>query len=1045
MILFFIFIQTSILCSSQTFFFDNYGTEQGLESSKVFSIIQAKDDHIWLGTKAGVSKFDGISFQNFTIENGLARGGVRVIYEDKDGILWFGHEGGGITRYNGKGFDSIYITDTLPELNITSITYDPKGYLWVSTFVDGVYKILNPKGDVKKIKYEHYKGNRLSDRIFSSLLTSEGTLYFVTDAGVKKYLPENNTFQTYVPKGLDTYFAISLVFEDSQKNLWFGTYNGGLYKLNNETGIFRYFDIKDGLATNWITSITEDNQGNIWTGHWDPEESGGITRIDRNGTIRVFNISNGLHDNKIWCIKADKEGNILIGTTDHGLDIFKGEQFISFTTSDGLINNQVWAIAEDDKKQLWFGTNGGISVYNTVNNTFSHYNQDNSHISNQISYIKKDKNNDFWIGTRDQGIIHYSVKENRFFIYKELNQNFLNSYIHGEVQAMDIDRNNVLWIGTIEGLYSYYIDKREIRKSLRQTDGLPSNDITALYVDSGDTLWAGTNMNGLVQITSAGIKAISAIGKLTPKCITEDRDHNLWIGTANHGVIQLHGESVIRYTIHEGLLSNLINLINVDDKNNIYIGTNRGINKIIVGKNKVYTYTKKSGFTGIETRNNATTKDHEGKLWFGTINGVMSYNPMYERKSTIEPLTHINAMLVNGESRQIKHKLRLSHTEKQITFQYSSICLTDPDAIKYKIMLEGWESEWNDIGTQNSINYSLPPGNYTFKVIARNNEGIWNSHPQTVSFVILAPVYQQGWFIVSVILLIAVIIFAYIKIREKSLLREKRVLESKVQERTLALSSANEQLALRNKDITDSIKYAKRIQFAILPPDILFADTFILFKPKDIVSGDFYWLTSHAGKEFMAAVDCTGHGVPGAFMSFIGHTSLNKLVIEHGIMEPAQILNRLNEEVASTLHQKGEEIVNDGMDIALICYDPSKEELQYAGAFNPLLILRKNDLIEVKANRFAIGRSTGKEKEFTNHRIKLEKNDIIYLFTDGYSDQFGGPEGKKFKSINFKELLISIASESIEKQREILDSSFENWKGNHDQIDDVLVMGRKFS
>ena len=210
---------------------------------------------------------------------------------------------------------------------------------------------------------------------------------------------------------------------------------------------------------------------------------------------------------------------------------------------------------------------------------------------------------------------------------------------------------------------------------------------------------------------------------------------------------------------------------------------------------------------------------------------------------------------------------------------------------------------------------------------------------------------------------------------------------------------------MRNRDITDSITYAKRIQFAILPSDIPFSKTFIVFKPKDIVSGDFYWMNIAGGKEFLAAVDCTGHGVPGAFMSFIGYTSLNKIIIEQGIYKPSDILNRLNEEVATTLHQKGEDIVNDGMDIALICYSPETGILEYAGAFNPLIVVRKGELIEIKADRFAIGRATGSEKTFTNHEIQLEEGDALYLYSDGYADQFGGPEGKKFKTAALKELL----------------------------------------
>ena len=1032
---------------AQTYFFDNYGPEQGLESSNIFSIIQTGNDYIWIGTKLGATRFDGINFINYTTEDGLAPKGVRNIFEDSSGNIWFGHIGGALTRYDGKIFESIFITDTLPNLDISSFIQDDNGHLWISTHGDGVYRIENPDAKKSRFEYTHYKGGRLGDRVFSSLLLSDGTIYFVTDLGIKKYKPEENSFQTYMPKGLDTYFAISVLFEDSKKNLWFGTYNGGLYKMDPKTLEFTFIDTKNGLAANWITNIIEDKSGNIWTGHWDNNyDKGGITRIDPNGKLKVFDKSNGLQDHKIYKLVCDKENNILIGTRDHGFCIFKGEQFISFTTFDGLINNQVSAITEDLDGQLWFGTNGGITVYNSEKEVFIHYNQTNNHISDQIRFLRRDPDGNIWIGTSDQGVIKYDYETHSFEYINAINSSFpqtAQGYSISTVYALETDDDYNVYVGTVEGLLWYHSKENTITEK-RQVDGLPSNKITALYVDSKNTLWVGGEINGLSKKVGNNFERINIASGVTPTCISEDGDGNLWIGTEAHGVLCIRDSIIARYNIHEGMLSNQINFINVDDNNLIYAGTSRGLNKIFPAEKKIFTYTKKSGFTGIETKNNATFKDLKGNLWFGTANGVMRYNSRLYKHTGIEPLTHINQMKVHDEEVPMIPGLKLSPNQKKVRFYYSSICMTDPDAVRYRIMLEGFESDWMDVGTINSYGYSLSPGKYTFNLIARNNEGNWNKKPITFSFRVLAPVYQRAWFIITFVILLGFGIISYIKIRERNLVREKRNLEIKVKERTIALSKANEELAVRNKDITDSIKYAKRIQFAILPPEIPFNNTFILFKPKDIVSGDFFWLTTHEGKEFIAAVDCTGHGVPGAFMSFIGYTSLNKIVIEQNIHEPAEILNHLNEEVASTLHQKGEDIVNDGMDIALVCYDPNNMQLQYAGAFNPLLLIRDSEIIETKANRFAIGRSTGVENRFTNHVIEVKENDIIYLFTDGYSDQFGGRDGKKFKTGNFKELLISIQSKTVDEQRDMLDKTIEDWRGEFEQIDDMLIIGRKF-
>ena len=267
-----------------------------------------------------------------------------------------------------------------------------------------------------------------------------------------------------------------------------------------------------------------------------------------------------------------------------------------------------------------------------------------------------------------------------------------------------------------------------------------------------------------------------------------------------------------------------------------------------------------------------------------------------------------------------------------------------------------------------------------------------------------------------------------------------------MEERTATVVAQKEELSQKNKDITDSIRYAKRIQFAILPEKPPFDDTFIFFRPKAIVSGDFYWFQEVNGMQFMAAVDCTGHGVPGAFMSIIGHNSLTKIVREYGILQPGEILTRLNREVIATLHQRSDASdVLDGMDLALVAYHPSEGYLEFAGAFNPLYLIRDGELLGTAADKASIGRSSfNTDISFTNHRVDIRSGDTIYMFSDGYADQFGGPAMKKFKYKNLKELLLKIQDQSMEQQGQILDDTMEEWKGDLAQLDDILVIGRKF-
>src|ERR1035437_2513546 len=298
---------------------------------------------------------------------------------------------------------------------------------------------------------------------------------------------------------------------------------------------------------------------------------------------------------------------------------------------------------------------------------------------------------------------------------------------------------------------------------------------------------------------------------------------------------------------------------------------------------------------------------------------------------------------------------------------------------------------------------------------------------------------------------------ALLKMRE-DLRENERVLEAKVIERTEEAVHQKEEIEAKNgelevlyKHVTDSIKYAKRIQEAMLPPDSLLKqvlpNSFVLYKPKDIVSGDFYWVDQKDGKTMFAAVDCTGHGVPGAFMSIEGHNILKHVVNNNNFTTPSLILDSLNEGVSETLHhghEHEEGQAKDGMDISFCTIDFKTLELQYAGAYNPLYIIRNGEVIQTKANKFPIGLFLGEEKKkFTNHTIQLQKGDFIYIFSDGFADQFGGPYGRKFMAIPFRVLLMDIHREPIEKQKEILNKTLEEWRGQLDQVDDILVIGVK--
>lgn len=263
------------------------------------------------------------------------------------------------------------------------------------------------------------------------------------------------------------------------------------------------------------------------------------------------------------------------------------------------------------------------------------------------------------------------------------------------------------------------------------------------------------------------------------------------------------------------------------------------------------------------------------------------------------------------------------------------------------------------------------------------------------------------------------------------------------------LKKQRDEIARQKKEIIYSLQYASLIQAALLPPEQTInrylPDNFILYLPKDIISGDFYWLAEVDHVILFAAADCTGHGVPGALMSILGISFLNEVLTERCHLKANRVLNLLREKIMKALHQTGEMAKSkDGMDIAMCIYNPRSRELQYSGANNPLYIIRDNVLEEIKPDKMPIGISGTEELSFTNHYLTLDPGDIIYLFSDGFADQFGGPDEKKYKYRPFKKLLLEIHRKPLSRQKEILNTELKNWKDDLDQVDDILIMGVRF-
>lgn len=1031
------------LLFSQIYYFESYSVRQGLPQSNVAAAVQDADGYYWLATESGVSKFDGKNFINYTSENGLADNNVTALLPDKNQTLWLAHDNGLLTSYSKKEFKTHTVKEIGSGKKIYCISQDSRGHLWLGTN-NGAFEIPDPTNPGKVKSYASREG--LSPIVFSIQENKNGDIWFLTDIGLKKINKQNGKTEFVKFQGLPSMQITAFQFLKTGE-VAIGSSSGSVYKVSeNNTAPELLFDIRANgsartFASNFIYTIYEDSKSNVWASVFNS----GVCKIGNKEKPILFTVNNGLPVNKIKSITEDREGNILFGTVGEGLQVFKGEQFVSFSKNNGMANSQVYGICAATNGEIWLATNEGLSVVNTSAGISNIFDFPFSPVTNTRA-LAKDKTGNMYVALWGGKVAKFISGKKKAVPLAEVFE-FVNPF----VSTLMVDHNNILWIGTIDGLTKYNCNTGET-KSLRTVDGLSGNDITCLFEDSKHRVWVGTKQKGITLIEGNKFTIYNKEKGIQNNVtsVSESADGTIWVGTENNGIYSYRNGIFSNLTIKNGLISNYITLLHPSGTNELWIGTNKGLCKLEIGNSKITPYLKSDGFTGIETHPNAVFTDKENNIWFGTVDGAFKYSPSLDKHKQNEPLLHLTALKVNLKETPLTGNLKLSYKENSLLFEFTAITLKHPEDINYKIKLEGYDEDWRQTTIENYVSFSnLPSGNYTFKLQACIGN---NCTQQTLSynFSIAPPFWKTWWFYITTTFVTVALLFTYIKVRERQLKKENKILEEKVAARTAEVVQKNIELDEKNKDITASIRYAKRIQDAILPPDVFVRNylpkTFILYKPKDIVSGDFYWLYDKKDMVLFAAVDCTGHGVPGAFMSIVGHSKLDQIVAEHGITKPSDILNELNKKVSDTLRQSyfEDNQVRDGMDIALCAFNRKTNMLEYAGAFNPLCLIRNGEFTEIKADKFPIGNlKSGENKKFTNHSIQLVPGDTLYVYSDGFADQFGGPDGKKFKYSAFKKLLMETQHLSMEEQGELLNKTIEEWKGELEQVDDILVIGTR--
>jgi len=836
----------------------------------------------------------------------------------------------------------------------------------------------------------------------------------------------------------------------------FATLYGGFLIIDKEGQIIQKFDKSNGLQDGTVYSS--------YVNHSQPTQSPlwlaldiGIAKLEINSPLTKFTESSGFKNSINDIIQY--KGKIFICTMS-GVYYLEGEKLVSFKKVRN-INTIAWSFLEFDAggtipERLLVGSAEGLFDISGI--------EDGILVDQNIVGIKPQgrKYNIFKLAGS-------SINENKIFLglngslavleykngtwYQMYEKNF-----NREIRSIAEDKNNRLWLcSSFDGVKMMDFSEADtVITTFTTEDGLPRNDRNfiskledKIYFITEEGLYSFNETEKKFEPDSTFGSRYSS-GEMAIFRMVEAANGDLWFSLQDENskwveVMKKNPDGTFELDPSLKRLPNkAIDAIYSDDKGIIWMGVSNELFKYDRDFEKDFSIPY---YTLIRQVNIGT----DSVLFYGTNYSVASSGQLYVDLKQPEKLVP-----------------KIDYKYNDITFYWAAPFFEQEEATLYRYWLEGNSDEWSRWNEKTDFTFTnLRQGNYIFHVQALKTFGI-ESIPALYEFSISPPWYQTGLAYVIYIIIAIIIIIVIVNLYTRRLRNENIRLEGIISERTAEIRKQKEELE-------DSILYARRIQRAMLPSkDIMeenFPNHFILFKPRDVVSGDYYWMAKREGKVFIVAADCTGHGVPGAFMSLLGISFLNEIIAKPEIEKSGEILDNLRELVMTSLKQtgEGEDETKDGMDLSLIILDKQNKTIQYSGAYNPLYVVREltldeksklkngdelglskgslnNDdyiLEQVNADKMPIGISLKKTDHFSHTDLDLKPGLSLYMLSDGYVDQFGGPLGKKYMSKKFKKLILDIQDKAMEEQGKILDETLIEWIGDLDQIDDVLVMGIK--
>ncbi|PWE01320.1 ligand-binding sensor domain-containing protein [Marinilabilia rubra] len=1067
----------------------NFDIGKGLSNNSVNVLFQDDYGFLWIGTEDGLNKYDGYGFKIYrhdpSNKYSIAGNHIQAIVQDDEKNLWIGTLNGGLSRLDystGKFYN--YFADSndpnaLPENGIYGLLVDNRGRLWVKT---QTYLSLFKGDSIGFENFGHFDNvfNVQESSKYPLVLESDTSILVGTKDGLNRFNTRNKHF---------TRFSCLASEENNRQESVFDVlpYNKGVYLVATSSGlqILEFSDENKALACKAanVESLTAVNDilqlqsGEVFLGTATGLKNVDVESFDSQAVEEV----DAFLDNKIvTSICQDKTGIIWIGTRYNGLYKLNMTPSKFKTIPKSVLKNNsisslnIQSVFQDDDGALWLGTiDSGIFKYNLKSKKIElldfYCAETSTHQPNSVFVLKKDVLGKIWAGT-NCGLFYFSPTQNRFVKFSNvINKRVGNLVKKNQIFALQDDLDGNLWIGARFGLYrfdgthlfSYFYDSND-------SSGLLDDRINSLCADERGNIWIGT-ASGL-NVWDRELKQIKAIGlgmsedfngRIPVLSLNLSYRGSVLVGTRSGVYEVVSKDSKPRLMSgNDNLENDMIKAVVSDNTNRAWVATNKGIS-CLNPDGTAYNFDLVDGLPGYVFNQNSVFKNRSGTMFFGSTDGLCWFHPdSINYNLTLPPLAFTSIEVIRrGEKTESYWPQREAVEIKYRPFtsvevEFSALEFTQPSKNKYKVFLQGYDSAWRPLTNENKVSFSnLLPGEYVLKIIASNNDFTWNNTPHELNIIVNPPLYLSNYAFAFYILAVIFIIHLFINYR----VRHYRKANKELQEKNVnkkQIEAQREVLTRINRSLTDSINYARRIQRAMIPSEkafaALFPQSFVYLRARDIVSGDFFWFHEQNDKTYIAAVDCTGHGVPGAFMSIIGIDLLKNIIEIQGVVSPSEILRTMNAELIRTLHkeQPVESIdgdINDGMDMSLLVIDRKTKVAEFAGAYNGFYLVRDNEILTFKGDRFPVGYlKDGVSPSFSKKEVQLQNNDILYLFSDGLPDQFGGPDHKKFKYRRFRLLLLNIHRMTFRDQKNMLHQKIEEWmNGENEQVDDMLVVGFK--